>query len=206
MVAIACIAGLGLVSAHTYGTQQAAQSPAAGQSIRLQVITMTPLPDRVLEAVVDEAAAIWAPYGVTVTATRQLVRPQVSPDQWITLIVRDASLPGPGRPFRDGRQQLAGLVFTAGVPGHLMTASWNVARDMAAGAGLPGAAGNDLAARLLGRAVAHEIGHYLLRTRDHAPRGLMRAVFTVRDVRGDRSELLLEPAQIRALEAGTAGR
>lgn len=34
---------------------------------------------------------------------------------------------------------------------------------------------------VLGRATAHEIGHYLLRTRDHAPRGLMRNQIDVRD-------------------------
>src|SRR4051794_30558946 len=28
--------------------------------------------------------------------------------------------------------------------------------------------------RVLGRALAHEIGHYLLRSRSHSPRGLMR--------------------------------
>jgi hypothetical protein len=34
---------------------------------------------------------------------------------------------------------------------------------------------HELIARALGRAVAHEIGHYLLRSRAHASRGLMRA-------------------------------
>lgn len=34
---------------------------------------------------------------------------------------------------------------------------------------------------VLGRAIAHEIGHYLLGTRDHAPRGLMRAQIDARD-------------------------
>jgi hypothetical protein len=34
---------------------------------------------------------------------------------------------------------------------------------------------------VLGRAVAHEIGHYLLRTNDHAPYGLMRASIDARE-------------------------
>ena len=34
---------------------------------------------------------------------------------------------------------------------------------------------------VLGRAVAHEIGHYLLRTKSHAPHGLMRAAIDARD-------------------------
>jgi hypothetical protein len=206
MVAITCIAVLGLVSAQTCETQQAAQSPAAGQSIRLQVITMVPLPDQVLETAMDQAAAIWAAYGVRVTATRQLVRPQDWRGEWITLIIRDAAGPEPGGSVRDQRRQLAGLAFTAGVPGNLMTASWTVARDMAASAGAARVAGRDvLAARLLGRAVAHEIGHYLLGTRDHTPRGLMRVAFTVGDVLGDDRGTLLDPAQIRALESRPPG-
>lgn len=38
-----------------------------------------------------------------------------------------------------------------------------------------GAPRQELIARALGRALAHEIGHYLLRSRTHALRGLMRA-------------------------------
>jgi hypothetical protein len=200
MIAVTGVAILGLAAAQYL--PQAAQGTGR-PAIRLQVVSTVPLPDPVLETVIDQAAAIWAPYGVTVTATRQLVRPPDSHGEWITLIIREAARLEPSRAVRDGRRQLASLVFTAGVPGTLMTASWNVAREMADGAGARGEAVSDrLAARLLGRAVAHEIGHYLLGTRDHAPRGLMRVAFTVRDVLGgDRSGILLEPAQIRALDA-----
>jgi hypothetical protein len=34
---------------------------------------------------------------------------------------------------------------------------------------------------VLGRALAHEIGHFLLGTRTHAERGLMRAQFTAKE-------------------------
>lgn len=40
---------------------------------------------------------------------------------------------------------------------------------------------------LLGRAVAHEIGHLLLGTRDHTPHGLMRAVWSRDALRNDRA-------------------
>jgi hypothetical protein len=39
---------------------------------------------------------------------------------------------------------------------------------------------------LLGRALAHEIGHLILGTPDHAERGLMRATWTAIDLRRDR--------------------
>ena len=36
--------------------------------------------------------------------------------------------------------------------------------------------------RAIGRAIAHEVGHYVLRSRAHERRGLMRAVFTVNEI------------------------
>jgi hypothetical protein len=47
-------------------------------------------------------------------------------------------------------------------------------------------AGIDLA-QLLGRVAAHELGHLLMRTRLHAPGGLMRATWTADEVRRDRA-------------------
>jgi hypothetical protein len=46
----------------------------------------------------------------------------------------------------------------------------------------PARAVEALLPRALGRALAHEIGHYLLRTREHAARGLMRASFRPEDL------------------------
>ena len=43
--------------------------------------------------------------------------------------------------------------------------------------GQPLAAARMVAARLVGRAIAHELGHYLLRSRKHTSGGLMRPVF-----------------------------
>lgn len=37
-------------------------------------------------------------------------------------------------------------------------------------------------ARVLGRVLAHEIGHYVLRSPGHAPSGLMRAVQTASEL------------------------
>lgn len=43
--------------------------------------------------------------------------------------------------------------------------------------------------RALSRALAHEVGHYLLRSAAHAPRGLMRAVFSVDELMDTRASL-----------------
>lgn len=45
----------------------------------------------------------------------------------------------------------------------------------------PGALARRMQAQALGRAIAHEIGHYLLRSASHSPRGLMRPEFTGQD-------------------------
>jgi hypothetical protein len=41
---------------------------------------------------------------------------------------------------------------------------------------------------LLGRAIAHELGHLLLATNSHSPTGLMRAQWTSQEIRGDLTE------------------
>src|SRR5439155_9221543 len=44
------------------------------------------------------------------------------------------------------------------------------------------------AGKLLGRAMAHELGHLLLGTAAHSPRGLMRAYWRVQDLQRDVSK------------------
>ena len=66
-------------------------------------------------------------------------------------------------------------------------------------------------ARALGRALAHEIGHYLLGSKQHTARGLMKARQTAVDLFGfDRSRLDLTVAErsaalTRLAEAGRLG-
>ena len=61
--------------------------------------------------------------------------------------------------------------------------------------------------RVLGRALAHEIGHYLLRSRDHSVVGLMRARQSALDLtRIDRDGFTLSPGdrlRVRALASAT---
>ena len=74
-------------------------------------------------------------------------------------------------------------------PGPLILLSLKWAQDLVgraergarAMAELPGMVAR-LLPRALGRALAHELGHYLLFRREHAPRGLMRAAFRPEDL------------------------
>ena len=59
---------------------------------------------------------------------------------------------------------------------------------------------------LLGRAVAHEIGHLVLGTSEHSSSGLMRGVWTSREVRANRPQdwMFSPPDQTRVLDAHLA--
>ncbi len=58
---------------------------------------------------------------------------------------------------------------------------------------------------LLGRAMAHEIGHLLLRVAGHSPTGLMRAVWTDAELTQNRREdWVFAPAERRQLRAASA--
>jgi hypothetical protein len=57
---------------------------------------------------------------------------------------------------------------------------------------------------LLGRAIAHEVGHLLLGTNAHAPRGLMREIWTDAELALERREdWLFAPSERAALEPYT---
>jgi hypothetical protein len=61
--------------------------------------------------------------------------------------------------------------------GVLMTLDTSPIRGIAAGASID-------FATLLGRAIAHEVGHLLLGSGDHTPIGLMRALWSQDELRG----------------------
>jgi hypothetical protein len=61
-------------------------------------------------------------------------------------------------------------------------------------------------AELLGRAMAHEIGHLLLGTNGHASQGLMRASWSSVDLRGHRVQWFFNGKEGEAMRRGIAGR
>jgi hypothetical protein len=67
-------------------------------------------------------------------------------------------------------------------------------------------AGADVAV-LLGRTIAHELGHLLLGTNRHAPHGLMRASWAGADLRRNRAtQWLFDGSEAEAMRRGIAGR
>jgi hypothetical protein len=150
------------------------------------------------QAALVEAAAVWAPYGVEVRGADAGI-----PDAGIVLrvVVTD-------RPIGAVHgHSLGSVAFHAGVPAPLIELYALTASELIAATTnresdrWPARYANAMLGRVLGRALAHEVGHYLLRERTHAGRGLMRAVQRGDDLIGvDRRRLFLEPAEQQVLE------
>jgi hypothetical protein len=160
--------------------------------------------DTSLETLLTETIAIWAPYNVIVSPIHTLSRPDVGEGEHrIKLVIRNPPANrADGRTPR-GYRAVASITFTGAMPGDIMYASLEAARHIVEAAQLdqfPPAIRERLAAQLLGRAIAHELGHYLLRSTNHSRRGLMRALFGTSDlVAPDRNAFRLEPEQAAAL-------
>jgi hypothetical protein len=120
-----------------------------------------------------EAAAIWTMHGV------QLRWRDI--DGTIVLIVGDRLAETANR----RQTPLGWLTFVDGAPDHVLhvsaTAARRIVRDQRFHGrslnDLPPPLGDQLTARVVGRAIAHEVGHYLLASTAHTSRGLMRAAF-----------------------------
>jgi len=146
------------------------------------VFVGVPLNARVEAAALDEARSIWAPHQV---ALRIVPRDSLREDRVMRLAVvvadqRDHHLKtgalGAVR-FRAGAPEPTILLFNDTIETLL-----DEAPAMHHGAECPPAVREQMAGRMIGRALAHEIGHVLLRSRDHSPDGLMRATHRSSDL------------------------
>ena len=134
--------------------------------------------------VLKEAAEIWRAAGVDVVwqcdngtvAARPSVR--VTIGNWRgTGIAEDQTMP------------LGWIVFTDGAPEHEVYVSYTNAvalldlsrGHVSASAQMPRAEREALLGRAMGRAVAHELGHFLLASSAHSARGLMQAKRTANE-------------------------
>jgi hypothetical protein len=134
----------------------------------------------------SEVERTWAPYGVTFCWLESAEGCEGVQIRVRVLIADD--LPGPDtadRPRPVGR-----ILFEGSNPGSEISLSVTGARHLVARArlcgrsvaSLPEAVALRLLPRVLGRALAHEIGHYLLGSREHTRSGLMASGFRPDDV------------------------
>ncbi len=184
---------------------QAAGCPDGSARLRVQLrLVDAPASRMVQRELLQEAAAIWRPYDVELTAA------DASPcdgKSIVCLTVRSAPAADIKGRSPDTVLGRAFIGFDDGFGGEpILVAPDAVARLLASrepSRTYPGTPGYDRElGRALGRVLAHEIGHVLLRERLHDADGLMRAHFLVDELAGiDRAPFRLNAESVRRLRA-----
>ena len=129
-------------------------------------------------AVMEEVDAIWRPLGVAALLGRRPDRP------CDRLIAVKSDLEAPDEDA-SSETALGWVPFVEGYARQLVYLRVSQARSMivALGPGTrPGGMTDLLVAKLLGRSLAHELGHILLNTTKHDTTGLMRSRYYAQDV------------------------
>ena len=194
-----------------------ASSPAIPPMI-VTVVSAGEISSRLVAAVLAEADAIWRPGGVSfvwrqvppVQAQSQSVERAPYLSNTLRLTIGDERGTG-----RDGRLPLGWIVFDdVTVPQqeiYLSHANAQAMMNSAAGVvgivhQMPLTQRETLLARAMGRALAHELGHYLLASKAHTEHGLMKAVLTAVELfQPGNNAFRIEPAQRRAVAARLRG-
>jgi hypothetical protein len=132
-------------------------------------------PPAFVAAAIEEAADIWAAYGVRIRVPKSH---DAAYDGAVRLVVKLAS---PGE-RRTAPGALGSIVFNGESPEPTIELYPTVASALIAAVAFnhrenawPAGPQDRVLARVLGRALAHEIGHFLLRSKNHSRGGLMRA-------------------------------
>jgi hypothetical protein len=191
-----------VIAATMFDAAAVAFSPSKAAKLSVDVTAILPMPDRQLNAMIDEVAALWVPYGVSFTwittpqqeglpgaiQTVRVVddgcrRAQVcAPDE--TRRSEEPSIKGIGRAiFVEGKTSAEDTLFVSvDRVAHIVLGTEFGGRPVT---DWPLSVRADLVGRALGRVLAHELGHYLLGLREHSQDGLMRPLF--------RTDQLIEP-------------
>ena len=154
---------------------------------------------RLAASAIDEVTNIWAAYGVDI----QAVNPSdPRRDDAVRLSVVLANLPNaptaPGMlgsiPFLDDTPEPVIILY----PGAVDTLVSSVKVYERPDHDWPDLLRDAVHGRVLGRALAHEVGHYLLRSRQHSATGLMRAKQSTLDLIGlDRRYFILSANEVK---------
>ena len=160
-----------------------------------------PLHARIEAPALDELRSIWGPHGVTIriAARDTLMEQGVLRLAVVVTDQRDSHLK-PGTlgavRFRAGAPEPTILLFSTAVETLV-----DEVPAMHHGTECPPAVRDQMTGRMIGRALAHEIGHVLLRSRGHSADGLMRAVHRSSDfVAAERKEFALSADDARRVD------
>jgi hypothetical protein len=209
------LASIGLAVAAL--SPEVAARQAGRQTVHIGIELGGPPPPAVrrIPAMIGEADAVWRPRGVSVS----LVDAGQIPRGDVRITLTFASLAGAdaGRGAQNAGDGVAGLGsiwFDAdGTPVDAITIDERAVAARLADVKLngrpiddwPPAVVDQVAARALGRVLAHELGHYLLASKTHASSGLMRAGFSGAELAAwDRGRFALDTGALPRLRARLA--
>jgi len=145
------------------------------QAVPIAVFAPRDVTDSLVSRICTEASDIWESAGIVFACHR--VRSEAEAGDWpleITIDDRRASV--------EARGALGWITFTANRPDRSIHLSRACADDLVRTT--PGlndrtiASHETLIGRALGRALAHELGHYLLQSKAHTSSGLMRRIWS----------------------------
>jgi hypothetical protein len=161
------------------------ESPAAGAAVTIRTAHLVELPEAARVAARETVRSIFLAGGIEI-AWRECASPHLGSaapaDPCVEalapteVVVRLAPAPRQAPP---GSLGFSYVVQGAGI-GRLATVYPDRVAEFARSAATSSSA-------LLGRVIAHEVGHLLLGTFEHAPHGLMRPYWSRRDVAHERS-------------------
>jgi hypothetical protein len=182
-------------SSGAIGNLDAARPPSSLDGTVVPRITVAVFAPNVNVSLVNricaETEAIWTP-SITFDWHRISAKDEAASQLEVTIDDRRKSLP-------ERQVALGWITFTADGPERSIHLSRSSAEDLLLST--PGvndktiATHETLLGRALGRALSHEIGHYLLQSKVHTPRGLMRAIRPSEEffgIRRDEFELTAE--------------
>ena len=152
---------------------------------------------RTLAEIVKTARDIWRPYA---DVTFDLGNGDGTSPRSLRLVITDRI-----NAISDGAS-LGWIEFVDGRPSNVITVSTTAATSLMKASrwnGLPKAVQRLFLVRAMARAIAHELGHYLLASRGHARRGLMRGELTAEDImQPTRTSFRLDRGEVQRLRQG----
>jgi hypothetical protein len=152
---------------------------------------------RKLTEIVRTARDIWRPYA---DVAFDLASAETASPGLLQLLITDRV-----SPVSEGAS-LGWIEFVDGRPSNVINVSTTAAAALLKASrwsGLPKNVQWIFLERALARAIAHELGHYLLASRQHTAQGLMRGQLTPDDImQPRRSSYRLDRAQVQRLQEG----
>ena len=217
---VATTVAMALVASTAFAA--AAAAPIASDAVPAMIVSVSVEPNlspSLVKAILAEADAIWRPSGISFVWQRTppvsvsyALTGDAAPYRTNTLHLTIGERRGPER---NGRLPLGWIVFDdMTVPAQELYLSYANARQMLEEARsvvglidqMPIMQRETLLSRAMGRALAHELGHYLLASKVHTERGLMKAIMTAVELFSpDSRGFRIEPAQRHAVTARLRG-